>query len=118
MSKRDKKISKEELDKYSRELKPAMEKTVTNLGFVLAELSFVSEHNTNYLRLTISHPDHSVFVDECELVSKEVEKELDLKNYIPFPYILEVQSPGPNQENKEGKTHEFVIENLGLTVKV
>lgn len=118
MSKKSKKISKEELDKYLRELKPIVEKIVRRLEFVLVELLFVSEHNTNYLRLTISHPEHNVFVDECELVSKEVEKELDLKNYISFPYVLEVQSPGPREESKEEKTHEFVIENLGLTVKV
>lgn len=115
MSKKDKKISKEELEKYSRQLRPAIGKIVTNLGFVLLELSFVNEHNTNYLRLTISHSEHNILIDECELVSKEVEKELDQKNYIPFQYVLEIQSPGHNQSN--AKEHEFVIENLGLTVK-
>lgn len=111
--KKEKYISKEELLKYSRELLPLVEKIVTNAGFRLLKLTFVNENSRYYLRVTIAHPDYPISVDNCELVTKEINKEFDLSDPIPFPYFLEVESPGIN----ENSTHEFVLENLGLVLK-
>lgn len=111
--KREKHISKEELLKYSRELLPLVERVVTNTGFRLLKLTFVNESGRYYLRVTISHSDRLISVDDCELVTKEINKEFDLNDPIPFPYFLEVESPGIN----ENSTHEFVLENLGLVLK-
>ena len=121
-----KQISNQVLSKYSSDLQPIIEKITHDLGFRLLEVSFTNEHQTNYLRLTISHPIHPISLSACELVSKEVEKELDLKNLIPFSYILEVQSPGINDkrdiasnvsDSDKEKQYEFVLDNLGLIVK-
>ena len=109
-----KQMSNHELSKYSKELLPLLAKIVSGLGFHLLELSCISENQTNYLRLTILHPDHQISLDDCELVSKGVEKELDCKNLIPFSYVLEVQSQGTDKGRIE---HEFVLKSLGLTVK-
>lgn len=116
--KKEKQVDNYTLSKYCKELFPILESTVDKLGFHLFELSFVKENNTNYLRLTIKHSEHEISLDDCELVSKQVEKELDSRDLIPFPYTLEVQSPGINKSKEIKKDeHEFILENLGLTVK-
>jgi len=89
---------------------PVVEKIVAGVGFRLLKLAFVNESGRYCLRLTITHLDHPISLDDCELVTKEVEKELDLKDPIPFPYVLEVESLGIRE-------HEFVLENLGLIIK-
>lgn len=101
---------------HIKNLQPTVEKAVDSLGFRLVNISFVNENSTNFLRLTINHPEHSISIDDCELVSKKIEKELDNKNLISFSYLLEVQSPGIEKEANQ--KHEFVLEKLGLTIKV
>ena len=113
-----KQVNNYELEKYCTKLRPLIEKIVSNLKYELLDLLFVSENQTNYLRLTISSKDkeHLISLDDCELISKEVGKELDLKNLIPFSYLLEVQSPGISGDLKN-PSHEFVIKDVGLIVK-
>ena len=108
--------SNQELMWHIKNLEPTIEKTVSSLGFSLVNISFVNENGANYLRITIMHPEHPVFLDDCELVSKKIEKELDNKNLISFSYLLEVQSPGIEKELTQ--KHEFVLEKLGLTIKI
>ena len=111
-----KQINNQELSKHSKGLMPLFGKIVSELGFHLLELSFINENQTNYLRLTILHPDRQISLNDCEMVSKGIGKELDLKNLIPFSYILEVQSQGIDRDTKKDE-HEFVLKSLGLTVK-
>ena len=114
-SKKTGRISNAELKTFSDSLQSFVKKIVSNLGFQLLDLSFVNENNTNYLRVTVKHPVHRISINDCELISKEIEKELDKKNSIPFSYLLEVQSSGISNS---GKTeHEFILEKIGLTIK-
>ena len=94
MKKGKKQITNEELSKYSIMLEPDLREAITRLGYKLTEVRFVNENQTNYLRITISHGDHLISLDDCELVSKEMGGELDKKDLIRFPYVLEVQSQG------------------------
>lgn len=84
----------DDFNKYINELYPTLEKTVQELGFDLMRALFVAEHGVKYLRLTISHQDRLITVEDCEQVSRSVDKALDLLDIIPFPYSLEVESPG------------------------
>ena len=118
-----------ELSKYISLVRSAIEKIVNELGFHLVEVSFTNEHQTNYLRVTVMHEDHPISTDDCEIISRNVGKELDFSGSIPFSYILEVQSRGavavPASTRAErdeplqnqNPRHEFVLEKIGLTVR-
>ena len=66
---------------------------VDGLGFELYDLVFVKEGSNWYLRVFIDKPG-GVTIDDCESVSRAVEKELDAKDPIEQSYTLEVSSPG------------------------
>lgn len=108
-------ISNEELNRASLEIRPFIEKVISSLGFNLFEISFVREYQENYLRLTIFHQDRKVSLDDCELISKNIEKELDEKDVVKFSYILEVQSPGIDGVDPE-REYSFYLKDLGLVV--
>ena len=118
-------VSPAELGRYADMIRPVVEKIVRNLGFYLTNLLFVHENQENYLRLTIMHKDHSVSLDDCEIVSRNVDKELDSLDPIPFSYMLEVQSRGVvttplqdiDKDAVQNLRHEFVLEKIGLTVR-
>ena len=113
-----KQVRKEDLFNCSRELYPKIETVLSNIGFQLLELSFTSEHQTNYLRVTIKHPEHSVSLKDCELVSKKIEQTLDEEDLVPFSYSFEVQSSGTDSVNKDKKDeHCFTLKNSGLIIK-
>ena len=110
-------VSPAELGRYADMIRSAVEKIVRNLGFYLTDLLFVHENQENYLRLTIMHEDRSVSLDDCEIVSRNVDKELDSLDPIPFSYMLEVQSRGISERSFQEQGHEFVLEKIGLTVR-
>lgn len=115
--KKKKQISKEQLAWYSKQLKPKVESTIANLGYKFLDLTFINENQTNYLRITISHSERPASLSDCEIISRKVEKVLDQENLIPFPYMLEVQSPGSNKENLNLYEHSFELKDLNLVVK-
>ena len=115
--KKEKQVNDYDLLKYSKDLQPQAEKIVSGLGFRLLRFSFVKENQMNYLRLTITHSKENISLDNCEFVSKEVEKELDKSNSVPFSYILEVQSPGIDLEEEKKGNHQFELKDLGLVIK-
>ena len=115
--KKTSKISNLELREYTLSLKASIEKAVTNLGFSLIDLVLVYEYNNYYLRVTVDHQLHPVTLDDCKLISNQVEKTLDVKDPIPFPYHLEVQSKGISNIKKENVEHEFILDKVGLTVR-
>ncbi len=79
--------------------------TVTNLikpiveaqGVSLWDVRFVKEGALWYLRIFIDKPD-GITIEDCETVSRAVEKPLDEKDPIEQNYILEVSSPGIERE--------------------
>jgi ribosome maturation factor RimP len=44
-----------------------------------------------------------VTIDDCEIVSREVEAVLDVEDPIPYSYVLEVSSPGLDRPLKSPK---------------
>ena len=110
-------ISNEELARYSNSLSLHIETLVTDLGFKLFKAWFTNENQINYLRITITHPDKKISLDDCELVSKTINKELDKLDQIPFPYTLEVQSPGSDEEDLTKDSFSFTLKDFNLVVK-
>lgn len=71
-------------------------------GMELVDVEFLKEAGRWYLRIYIDKPD-GVGLDDCQEVSREVERLLDEKDPIPHAYILEVSSPGLERPlNKAG----------------
>ncbi len=104
-------------NKYVSLVFPIVEAVVKKLGLCLVDITFTNENQTNYLRLTVMHEDRSVSISDCAIISKNVGKELDSSDPIPFSYILEVQSRGVVTEPVQSQEHEFVLEKTGLTVR-
>jgi len=82
-------------------IRPAL----TGLGVELYDMAFVREGSNWYLRVFIDKRD-GVTIDDCEAVSRAVEKILDENDPIEQSYILEVSSPGIDRPLKKDSDYE------------
>jgi ribosome maturation factor RimP len=100
MVRRNDKLSKKEIYEQKTEeiLLPIMEKH----GFELWDVEYVKEGSNWYLRAYIDKPG-GIFVNDCEVVSRELSEILDEKDFISEAYILEVSSPGLGRPLKKEK---------------
>lgn len=73
-------------------------------GLELLDLEFIKEHGGWVLRMFIDKPGASVGVDECQLASNVLNPVLDVEDFIPHEYSLEMSSPGVNRPLKK-KAH-------------
>ena len=75
-----------------------LEERVSRLGFEFVELERAGSKTRPILRLRIDRPGssrgHGVSVDDCALVSRELEAFLDTDERTGGRYVLEVSSPG------------------------
>ncbi|MCC6337539.1 MAG: ribosome maturation factor RimP [Myxococcales bacterium] len=76
-------------------------------GLELLDVEFVREHGW-ILRLYIDVPGDQVGVDECAIASRAVDRALDVEDFIPHEYSLEVSSPGLNRPLRKAKHFEQV----------
>lgn len=123
MKKTKKEKIKSELEWHLKKVNPVIAEAVAKLGYTLLLLEFVHEFDSNYLRLTISHEDKLITLEDCEKVSRNIEEVLDKRNLISVQYILEVQSPGEKEisgfekdSNYDWQNHEFSLKGLDLVV--
>ena len=91
-------------------LKPVVER----MGYEMVDIEFVKEGPNWYLRAFVDK-DGGVTIDDCELISKELEKVLDENDPIEQAYFLEISSPGIDRPLK--KKEDFIKFN-GETVDV
>ncbi len=73
-------------------------------GFELVDVEFVKEGSTWYLRAYIDKSG-GIMVDDCEVVSRALEAELDREDLIKEAYVLEVSSPGLGRPLKKDKDY-------------
>lgn len=74
-------------------------------GLELLEVEFVKEGPFRYLRLLIDK-EEGVSLDDCQLVSRHLNKKLDEIDPIEENYFLEVSSPGIERELKKDSDFE------------
>ena len=67
------------------------------LGLAVWDVRFVKEGAGWYLRIYIDKPG-GISIEDCEAMSRAVDKPLDELDPIQQSYCLEVSSPGPNRE--------------------
>ncbi|GAW94307.1 ribosome maturation factor RimP [Calderihabitans maritimus] len=79
--------------KAQEELGSIILPVVTEMGYELVDIQYGREGSKWILRIFIDHPE-GIGLDDCEMVSRQVEKRLDEEDPIPHSYVLEVSSPG------------------------
>ena len=72
------------------------------------EVAAIAEHSecellhirfkSNLLQIFLDRPDGQVTLDHCQTVSKQVSAWLDVQDFGPKKYVLEVSSPGLDRE--------------------
>ncbi len=79
-------------------------------GLELVDLEFVKEPGSGWvLRLFIDKPGGKVGVDECSAASNALNPALDVEDFIPHEYSLEVSSPGINRPLKKKAHYQQVV---------
>ncbi len=79
---------------------PLLTPIVEELHLELVDLEFVKEGANWYLRVYIDK-EGGVNIDDCEAVSRTLEKKLDEADPIEQAYVLEVSSPGLDRPLKK-----------------
>lgn len=74
-------------------------------GFELVDIEFVKEGQNWFLRI-YADKSGGISIDDCETISRAVEKKLDENDPIEQAYILEVSSPGLDRPLKKDRDFE------------
>ncbi|MCM1123163.1 MAG: ribosome maturation factor RimP [Eubacterium sp.] len=83
-------------------------------GVEIYDVEYVKEGSDWYLRAYIDKPD-GVNIIDCENVSRALSDALDVEDYIPDAYILEVSSPGLGRTLKKDR---HLQKSLGEEVEI
>ncbi len=83
-------------------------------GVDIYDVEYVKEGSEFYLRAYIDKPE-GVNIIDCENVSRALSDVLDVEDFIPDAYILEVSSPGLGRTLKKDRHLE---KSIGLDVEV
>ncbi len=75
-------------------------------GYSLVDVEFVKEGADHYLRVYADR-EGGITVDDCEMISRALEKKLDERDLISEAYILEVSSPGLTRPLKKERDFAF-----------
>ena len=71
-------------------------------NFELVDVEYVKEVGNWYLRCYIDK-EGGISINDCEVVSRALSDLLDVNDFIPDAYILEVSSPGLGRQLKKDK---------------
>ena len=74
-------------------IRQTVEKIVDEEGYELVDLEFRGSGPGRVVRIFIDKPD-GISHRDCELISSRVGIILDVEDWVPFSYTLEVSSPG------------------------
>ena len=92
-------------EEYEQKTEAILQPIVDRYGFELVDVEYVKEGSNWYLRAYIDK-DGGIFVNDCELVLRELSDILDEQDFVEDSYILEVSSPGllrPLKKEKDFK---------------
>lgn len=84
-------------------------------GLELVDVEFLREQQGWVLRVFIDKPGGRVGLDECSQISHALDPALDVEDFIPQTYSLEVSSPGLNRPLRKPEHFQRAV---GQKVKV
>jgi ribosome maturation factor RimP len=64
------------------------------LNLTIVDIIFQTNKNPPVLRIDIQNRETDTSLDNCEQMSLQLDEVLENKGIIPYPYILEISSPG------------------------
>ncbi len=105
----------EEIEKIKEKVKKFVIPILEEKGLELIDLEFVRDQRGWTLRIFIDYPAGGVTINDCEWVSDRLGTILDIEDFIPISYILEISSPGLDRPLKTKKDFE---RNLSKVVKI
>lgn len=91
-------------------LQALLRKPVESLGFEWVDVVMCAPKpgESGRLCVAIDYPG-GVTLDHCAQVTRHLSALLDVADPIPFPYILEVSSPGPNRPLRDPLAYQRVL---------
>ena len=93
------------------------EQVAAALGMEIVLVEIKGDANRSVVRTYIDQPG-GVSLDDCERFSKRLSVSLDVEDWIPYRYILEVSSPGVNRPLvKEADFQRFAGKNARVRTK-
>lgn len=87
------------------------EPLLSHQGMELVDLEYKREGRAMVLRLYIDR-EGGVTLDDCALVSRELSEVLDVEDFIPGHYTMEVSSPGLNRPLKKERDYQRYLGRL------
>lgn len=107
-------MTKEAQEVVRQRLYNIINPVLSDLNLELVELIYRPEQYGWVVRIIIYKPE-GIGVDDCAKVSREVSTILDVEDFIPHHYTLEVSSPGLDRPLKTGRDFE---RNIGALIKL
>ncbi len=80
-------------------------------GYELWDVEYVKEGSDFYLRV-YADKEGGITIDDCVIISRELEAKLDEEDFVEEAYILEVSSPGLTRKLKRDRDFEKSIGKL------
>ncbi len=89
-------LESEERLSLERRIAELAETTAASMGMEIVLVEIKGEGGHSIVRVFIDQPG-GVTLDDCEQYSRRLSVSLDVEDWIPFHYVLEVSSPGVNR---------------------
>lgn len=105
-------MSKKEI--YEQKTEELIAPIVEKYQFELVDVEYVKEGSEWYLRAYIDK-EGGITVNDCEVVSREMNEILDREDYIEGGYIFEVSSPGLGRPLKKEKDY---VRSMGKELEI
>ena len=103
------------MQKMVEQFQKALEVLLEELGYELYDLKYIQQKGKKTLRIFIDHPERSISIKDCEVVSRNIGPLIDEQELLKGSYYLEVSSPGVERELRNVRDFKRFV---GETVKV
>ncbi len=82
-------------------IRELIEKPINDAGYILDEVLYLQEHNTNFLRIVIDKKESLINVNDCVKVNEILDPILDNIDFINESYIVDICSKEKDSYNKD-----------------
>lgn len=79
-------------------IRELIEKPIIDAGYILDEVLYLQEHNTNFLRIVIDKKESLINVNDCVKVNEILDPILDNIDFINESYIVDICSKEKGSE--------------------
>lgn len=79
-------------------IRDLIEKTIIDAGYILDDVMYVQENNTNFLRIIIDKNEGLINVNDCVKVNEILDPILDDIDFINESYIVDICSKEKGSE--------------------